>query len=54
MPRRDNMLSEPGEPVTRLDYESLLEQVDVTPTGADDIVGDLPTDRDQHADDVGQ
>jgi spore germination protein GerM len=32
IPKRGNVLSEPGEPVSRLDYESLLEQADVSPT----------------------
>ena len=32
VPKRGNVLSEPGEPVSRLDYESLLDQTDVVPT----------------------
>ncbi len=32
VPKRGNVLSEPGEPVARQDYESLLEQADVTPS----------------------
>jgi spore germination protein GerM len=32
VPKRGNVLSEPGEPVSRLDYASLLDQVDVIPT----------------------
>jgi spore germination protein GerM len=32
VPKLGNVLSEPGEPVARLDYESLLDQADVIPT----------------------
>jgi spore germination protein GerM len=32
IPKRGNVLSEPGEPVSRLDYESLLAQDQVSPT----------------------
>jgi spore germination protein GerM len=32
VPKRGNVLSEPGEPVSRLDYESLLDQADVSPS----------------------
>jgi spore germination protein GerM len=32
VPKLGNVLSEPGEPVARIDYESLLEQGDVVPT----------------------
>jgi spore germination protein GerM len=32
IPKQGNVLSEPGEPVSRLDYASLLEQNDVSPT----------------------
>jgi spore germination protein GerM len=32
VPKRGNVLSEPGEPVSRLDYESLLDQDEVTLT----------------------
>jgi spore germination protein GerM len=32
IPKRGNVLSEPGEAVSRLDYESLLDQSDVSPT----------------------
>ncbi len=32
VPKLGNVLSDPGEPVARIDYESLLEQGDVTPT----------------------
>jgi spore germination protein GerM len=32
VPKRGNVLSEPGEPVSRSDYESLLDQADVSPS----------------------
>jgi spore germination protein GerM len=42
VPKLGNVLSEPGEAVARIDYESLLEQGDVTPTAVPTTTSTTP------------